>query len=329
VGEYEKALALLGDTPNEELMKACCYREGREDWSKFCELAESAFQRGATLLTAEQIHFALFNAWLQQGKEREAAEHLLAAVTAGAVVQEENLLWLADQMYRRLVEEEPTAAMARRCIAILEKVPGSECRLAKSYLVAHDVEKAISLLQGRTDDEALLVLGECYAAQGLKEKACECFDAIVASNANLRHFESASACLQGAKLRKDEVQAAVSLKNLVLQKTLEQEPIYLESAMEYVDLLAKGDRKKRKALLQKVKADFTAQDDLLSQDYHKAMERLREKEKVYQGYMQLIDAEICRLDGKAAQADALFLQILDEQRDNCLVQRAREQLSSR
>ncbi len=104
----------------------------------------------------------------------------------------------------------------------------------------------------------------------------------------------AKACLERARMRAksdSRVQAALELKNLVLQRNLANEPIHLEAALEYTALLGDGIEK-RLSLLQKIKSDFENGEDLIAQDYAQARLHLQEKNQVYQRYMQLIDAEI-------------------------------------
>ena len=194
-----------------------------------------------------------------------------------------------------------------------------------------------------------------YLHGGKQEEAERLFDAILASNSSPRASVAASASLLGARLKiakaieeklppthPDLVKQIAQLKNLILQKTFYNEPIYLEAALDYVDLLGNLDRdsveEKKLALLFKTKEDFERRDDLLSQDYHEAREKMPRIEKVYQGYMQFIDAEILCLQALSAKdaseqkqlqakAKDLLLQIIEEKAHPDLKSRAEHKLN--
>jgi hypothetical protein len=158
------------------------------------------------------------------------------------------------------------------------------------------------------------LLAQNYAKSGQEAKALQLFDQVVARNPTMRTFTSASAALDASRLRiarwahrrptsdnPDFVKVLSLLKTLILQKTLANEPIHLEAAIEYIDLQTRLEKKnerpeKRLALLTKAKADFETTDDLLSLDYQKSRKKLPEKNLIYQAYMRLIDGEIlfCR-----------------------------------
>ena len=216
------------------------------------------------------------------------------------------------------------------------------CKLAKVYSILGRIDDAIGLLKPLTSpsNEAQLLLAENYVKKGITEPASELFDAIVISCGTGRSPVAASASLQGARLKLAKenpnlVEIATQLKNLVVQKNLEGEPLYLEAALDYVALIAKKDPAKKVALLQKTKADFEKSDDLLSKDYHAARSQSPHKDKIYQGYMKLIHAEILAAQAamdlqnqKELQAKSkdLLLQIMDEPIASALEERVKKLL---
>lgn len=351
--EYEKAISRLQnlDSPNAHLLLSLCYRDGYSDLTQFCEIAETALSQGANLIVPAQIHTSLFNAYVELGEMDKGADHLYAAFQAKADVKTENMLWLADVYLARLESEQNNFVLAHRAALILDKcktsIPDSEeiiCKLAKVYSILGRTDDEIALLESlkSLSSEAQLLLAEGYARKGIVEKATQMFDEIVSSSATVRTPISASASLQATRLKlvgenPDLAKIATQLKSLVVQKTFEGEPTYLEAALDYVEVQAKTDLAKKVALLQKTKVDFESRDDLLSKDYHEARSRWPQKDKIYQGYLQLIDAEVLASRAKLepqnqkelrAKSKDLLLKIVNEQSATALLQRARMLLTS-
>lgn len=339
---YEAAATSLQDqqTPNALLLRALVHKEGFADLEQFCGLAELALSRGTTLADPAQIHISLFNAYLQISQIEKSAEHLFAAFEAKADIKIENLLWLADVYYNRLLDEDANLPLANRAAAILEKIKCKAAlqtnseqiiyKLAKVYSLLGRLDEEITLLEklDYRDHEAQLLLAEGYAKKGFTAKASQILDAIISSSATVRSLVSATAALQGARLKlagkePDLVQIATQLKNLVVQKTFINEPLHLEAALDYIALQAQSDPSKRLMLLNKTKSDFEGSDDLLSKDYHEARSKNPSKDKIYQGYMRWIDAAILLTQSELAKdpqdqkdlqakSKALLLQIVQE-----------------
>ncbi len=314
----------------------------------------------------------------------KSAGHLFAAFEAKAEIQRQNLLWLADYYFNLLSETENDAALAGKIAPLLEhclrSCPESKplelepiaCKLAKCYSLLGRVEEQIALLEKLTsqyradpesrylfEKEACLLLGEGYAKKGEKEKALHLFNAVVEASSTLRSAAAASACLQSARLTLSDLQqsdtaghskAAAQLKNLILQRTLSNEPCHLEAALEYIDLQTrfenpgqeKGQEQNREqkklSLLQKTKEDFERTDDLLSKDYQEGRKKLSRKNQIYNDYMRWIDAEILLTEAKLlengseeqkelqAKAKVLLLQIREGKAHPCLFERAQKAL---
>lgn len=345
LSEFEKAIQILEpfQTPNASLLKALCQKELGMDLTLFCKTVEEASSKGATLLDAAQIHIALFNAYLELNQMDGASDHLFAAIENKGEVKKENLLWLVDTYLEKLQEEPRSLHLAHRlvlvltqCKAALHDPEWTSCKLAKVYAILGKTDEAIALLDRLTapNAEARLVLGECYARKGIVQKATALFDSIISSH--MRSTIAASASLQGARLKlasenPDLSQIATQLKTLVVQRNLEGEPIYLEAALDYVDVQAKTDWNKRIALLNKTKSDFERKDDLLSKDYHAARTKWPQKDRIYCGYLQLIDASILSAQANMQQhnqqelygkAKEILIKIINEQTATSLLERA-------
>jgi hypothetical protein len=161
--------------------------------------------------------------------------------------------------------------------------------------------------------EARLNLAESLLAAGSKDLAEALFDTI-ASSSILRDRFAATAALQSARIKQtstqtDPEQILTMLKNIALQKTLVNEPIHLEAAIDYVELLASlqsPDQRLEKSLdlLIKTKANFTLEDDLLSKDYHAARNQNSEQNQIYLNYMVYLDAKILLVNAQLEKDEA-------------------------
>ena len=86
-----------------------------------------------------------------------------------------------------------------------------------------------------------------------------------------------------------------NLKIVSLQKVYENEPVHLEASIEYIDLLCQMEKnrffEKRLFLLGRMKENFTTLDDMISQDYHTMRKTLKDKDPIYNGYIEAIEAD--------------------------------------
>lgn len=103
----------------------------------------------------------------------------------------------------------------------------------------------------------------------------------------------------------------IQLKNLLIQKKLETEPVHLEAALDYIDLqceLEKAENRsnKRLFLLNRIRDAFNSKEGIVSEEYHKAREQNPEKNKIFEAYMQLINAEIAIVKANKEEAEKLI-----------------------
>ncbi len=326
------------------LLLALCYRS---DPPRFCAWAEKALLSNASLISSQEQRLALFNAYLAQEAFDKAAEHLLAAFFDNAEIQLANLLWLGGHLSGESALRFLEPFLARPFDAPLEREALS-LKLAKLYKAQNRSAGAIALLetllteyrktpaQGWTSEpEALLLLGELHAAVGEKARAEELFGAVLAKNSIKRDRFSVAASLHAIRLNlqsnPNDLRAAIQLKDLVLQKTLENEPFHLEAALDYIELQARKTPEKRLALLEKMRVDFTAQDDLLSKDYHAARATLAAQDRIYQAYMSYLDAEMCLAKARFAPDEQKELQakakdLLLQIKETSLIERVQQRL---
>lgn len=359
---YEKAIEILNPlvkeesaSPNAKLLLALCYRNGLGDLAAFCSLAEEALKEGATLLDRGSLHSCLFNAYLERSTKNPelvslAEEHLFGAFQEKQALRKENLVWLSDRYFQKIVQQDDLGlpvenellARTKELLKHLqEEFPSQEAcnKLGKVYLLMNEPQAAIQLLEpwAIREDHTQLLLAQAYEAIGEEEKAIQTFEEIVTEPSVLRKSTGALAFLRSARLRwkkSDHVTALKHLKDLVLQKTLSNEPLHLEAALDYIDYQSDINHpEKRIALLRKSKEDFETKNDLLSKDYHEARVRSERKNQIYQAYMLFFDAEILLAEShlgmqKELQAKAkdILLQIMKDNAHPALVNRAKRAL---
>lgn len=336
--QYGDALLLLlnldGDADT-YLLTALCYRDGFQDNEQFCEFGEKVFTVPHSSIEEGPLHSALFNAYLELSKAdaqiaSKAKEHLFAAFIAKMPLASENLIWLSE----RFIEE----GNSEIAISLLESVKEEKGRflLSKLYTENKRYEEAAALLEDIDNPEARLLLGEIYVSLGKKEVAKELFSLLCQDSASLKTILGASACYKRAKLEVDQEQTLMLLKNLVLQKNITAEPLYLEASLDYIDVQEerhKEDPEKKLQLLEKTKRDFENTEDLLSKDYHAMRVSLEKQNHIYLSYMDLFDAEIIDAKSKLesdpaeqkilqAKAKDLLLKIIEDNAHTALVARA-------
>jgi len=365
---------------NAQLLLALCYREGLRDIERFCKEAEEALALGADLLDQPAQHVALFNGYLEQGLQKEAAEHLYQASLAQPIIPE-NLLWLADY-YEQQSEEYPQKSLfAKRALETLERFVDAAgihldqldetaltfeqvlVKLAQLYGKTGAEEKQFALLEAlkkqqeehpswlwQEESTTELLLAQQYEKRGWKERALALYDKLVSQTATLRTFASASAALKGARLRLSGSPLAqaemhhvlAQLKTLSLQRQLANEPLHLEAALEYTDLLSSLEEppariQKRLTLLIKTKEAFEEQEDLLSRDYHSGRKILAQKDLIYRTYLKFFEAEILHCQAElqeiepeklalSQKAKTLYEEILANPQTDYLTGRTRKQL---
>lgn len=338
--EYQDALPLfLTCQSNEDdlnLMIALCYRDGFHDLQNFCEYAEKVPSNGA-------IHSALYNAYLTLSNNEKAAYHLYLAYQTNMPISSQNLSWLSEQLINQGNREGAINVLE----SMEEKTPNAVLALSKLYHQANRNEDAVFLLESIKDlDEAALLLGEIYVSQGKFLEAQTLFAKISQEPSSLKTYSGASACLQNMRLQmlneNFQIESILSsYRNMMNQKNLANEPLYLEAALDYVALQTQNhgnDPTKKLALLRKMKRDFEHSEDLLSKDYHTARLQRPEQDAIYHSYMNFLDAEMLRAESTfanseeeqkelQAKANVLLLKVVEEKSHPALVERANQCLN--
>ncbi len=330
LGRFAQAVGFLetllkGITPfsqkaNAHLLLGLCYRDGKGDAALFCKEAETAISLKADLVEDGLLHLSLFNAYLALSNEspdlkEKCADHLYQAFMAHADISKENLLWLGSWYFSKKNE------IALQIFSAILKSGFDETvcyKLGKLYSLSGRTEDQISILERlmepyradpsvewKWESGAKLLLAEAYIEKGLEEKALALLNEVANGHSATRSETIAQAYLDKARIFAERLQkspdaqalpeVASQFKDLVLQRKLEQEPIHLEAALDYVSLIEKtapNPIEKRLALLEKVIKDFENTDDVLSKDYHQARLKYPAKNRIFEDYMRFIDVEI-------------------------------------
>jgi hypothetical protein len=370
LGKIEEAHTPFQNQANADLLLAFCLRDSHGDLKGYCRLGEKALLGIATLIPPQEQRISLFNAYLALSTQEPqylsvAAEHLYEVFLQKASLQEQNLLWLAEIL---CVQAETLPEKKEPALRVLSEVLNNKpcetkteklfLKLAKLYQSLGDVSQQIAILEKMKlgyekeleqswayQNEALFLLGDANYKKGMLSRAEELFDQVANLSPGKRNFFSAQTTLQGAllKIRKKALLPAVTaLKNLALQKRLENEPVHLEAALVYIDLVsgkAKIPRQwlKKKALLKKTKNAFETEDDLLSKDYHAAKTHFKEQAQIHSLYMQFFDAELLLTEAHLstdvvqqkelqAKAKQILLQIASEHPPDALLRRVEDRM---
>jgi outer membrane protein assembly factor BamD (BamD/ComL family) len=194
-----------------------------------------------------------------------------------------------------------------------------------------DSKKQISVLEGLVEQQksqcelswklrsrSQFALARAYQATGQTDRALAIFQALRTQSKNGDLTVVSGAQLEWARLNlslipaekrtadNPQVESVLkSLKELQAKKSLPQEPIHLEAALEYASLKSALETSgkqldQHKELLVKMKENFTSREDLWSKDYYAARQMHPDKDFIYQAYMMLLDAHLVQFESKIA-----------------------------
>lgn len=307
---------------------------------------------------AENLYMALsFNPSLFDGKTGVKTENILWLASHYYNKVEE---YMKVDWRRSLSDDKEINICATRAILSLEQLINSSCpnfeiskenlfleqevlRLADLYGYKKDYSAKKEVLENlvknyRNDDffqnkdKAYFNLALTYQILGDTIQAKNFFSKVialnsknyfnVASNLNFARLELSSIDEPNFKLDNPKVVEELScLKNIKLQKNLQNEPLHLEAALDYVDVQSKIENSldSKIALLLKIKQDFTQGGDIISLDYQNSMKLYPDKVKIVDAYLTLVDAKILLLNAEKehnietlAQAESLIKRLKDD-----------------
>ncbi len=184
--------------------------------------------------------------------------------------------------------------------------------------ILHSAQKNRSTIKWALSPRTQLALANAKAKGQQIEEALALYTALIATP-RLDPFIAASARLQFSRLTfslfSDEKRSLSNpqmvtilslLKDLFLQKQLQQEPIHLEAAIEYARIRTLLEPPAERLLQQlslyhRIKEEYTSKDDILSKDYHENRLLMPEKNHLYETYLTWIDAHIATLEARKAE----------------------------
>lgn len=193
-------------------------------------------------------------------------------------------------------------------------------------------------------DQMLFELAGEYAKIPEKKKeALSLYKQVLDEASSLQGYVAAASCLCHARLKYDslsdkenrkspDLQVVLSqLKDLSIQRVLENEPIHLEAAFDYIDvhcatIPSEKRLEKREELLINTVESFKNGQDVLTRDYQLKRGDFPEKDHIYSLYMDFFEAEILYCKSQLAnkesrledekyyeeEAKRLFLQLQNE-----------------
>lgn len=287
------------------LLKAFFAKQAQNDNASFIVLANKALN--FSHLEKGPIYLGLFNAYLESQDLKNAAYFLELAYRENVVLNEDTLLWLAEQ--------NTATEKVSLSIEIFEKLLATNpqattiTKLANLYYQIKNFSQVITVLsplQNTLDVEILFLLGSSYQNMQMLDLALEQYQKITSQSPFFKTKLSALACLESCKIQTSlltdfsaenpqVVTILNSLKNLILQKNIFHEPVYLEAALDYIDLqslICNNNPEKRLQLLTKTWQDFTSTEHVLDKDYHINRKSHPELNTIYQGFLAFIEANI-------------------------------------
>jgi tetratricopeptide (TPR) repeat protein len=330
-----------------------------EDTNFFKIHAEQALALDPYLQDSEQLHLKLYNIYVQTPSEHDlAAKHLYQSIaTSHAPIQEENLKWLASYYFNK--KQDPAALekalYLHEKIALQGPLPANEKELlkyAELLLLEKKLPERIAILEllsqkqkeenalpWKMQRQTLFELASAYKECGEYQKAIAAYELLINTSTHMPSYFSKAATLERAKLQyhllptvdlkenSPEITPILSaLKDLQLKKKLHSEPLHLEAALEYVTIMKTLSPEEKQTertifLLKRVKEDFSTKGDIYSKEYHSQRSVLPDKATLLEDYLDYIDAEVLRLEGKIARSKKLYQKLQEKPLDPSLQRR--------
>ncbi|MGD0664214.1 MAG: tetratricopeptide repeat protein [Rhabdochlamydiaceae bacterium] len=318
------------------LLQALSHYQLKSEPELFIPAAEKALSRADDFTHKTALRLHLFNAYLSVKQFDKAAENLYQTfIVDGTAVQPENQLWLAGY-YKDKDDHVKAVEIFKKALAVdddynvnfdpaLTYLEGETLKFAGLLDLSQKekVLRSLVALQGRHhalpwkhQDTTLLELGQTCMNLQRSGEALATFEALIAKEDQVSPLIRNTALLEKARILLSECAdrsedsptlrlVLSTLKDLQIQKQISQEPIHLEAALDYADLrtsLSPEVARSESALffLNRVKEDFNAKDDPISQEYHEARLRYPEKDIIFQNYMKCLEAELLCWEAKLA-----------------------------
>ncbi|HSW72879.1 MAG TPA: hypothetical protein VLG44_05695 [Chlamydiales bacterium] len=310
----EKALDLNANLQNRESIRLGLY-------NAYLQLGERNAQRDYWDKAAEHLFQAAFSgSQIQEANLAWLSGFYYAKVKKFSEENWQNKLKISpvmDEFAKRaifLLEKRKSAMLANNKMPIVELLKLKDLfELKEDYLSEEQtIESLKNFSKESIPDEYKkeILFAEAKFAVKKKDisKALILFEEIIEKP--FKDFISIYSTLQSARLHFENVKnepelkthpefiAAVSLlKDLIIQRTFAYEPMHLEAALEYAEIISSAENSPEKeetriSILSKAVQDFESEEDILSKNYQNARKNMPEKENLSRAYLDLMDAEI-------------------------------------
>jgi tetratricopeptide (TPR) repeat protein len=348
--QYVTLFAEAENVYEAHLLSAHCHQNLQSQPELFILHAEKALKLKADLPNKDLLHLHLFNAYLKMGHaDLQAAEHLTASLLEGKVaIKWENQLWLTDFYLSRAMSSHDDFIRAQTLMnkafsterhhVSMEGLILKYANLLEIQNLQGDRKELLLELVKRQEGEpdlpwkyqrlALFELAKSHEASHDLEEALKLYNRLIDTSTHAASYTGSAAMLYRARLQftsmkkeaKHEedslfMQVLNDLKELQIRKNIQSEPIHLEAALDYAkwrsDILPTCEQDERYLFfLNRIKADFTSDEDPISQEYTAARRQFEEKDRLVQDYMAFVDAEMMRLAGNKDGAKASLQPLL-------------------
>jgi tetratricopeptide (TPR) repeat protein len=310
--------------------------------SKYLVFFDKALKLNPNHKESGKIHLILYNGFLKLQEKDEkkyfstnAADHLYEAFALKETILRDNLIWASNYFLKEQKDYKKSIYLLEGAIKLKDfSLTAKELEeeliiLSRLYLENKFTNEHINLLDKLEKEylkypdfnwkyvqEVRYELAKNYELQKQFDKAVMYYDEVFHHGPHLRGYLQAKSCLQSARIRlalinnenckknnPEIVKILYQLKDLTIQKSLENEPVHLEAAIEYIDLLCRIENlssisKKKLSLLEKMKQSFTSSDTIVDREYHDKRKSNEIKNQIFEDYMKLLDSEIilCKKD---------------------------------
>lgn len=322
-----------------------CLKNTEKSPEKYIVYFEKALQVAPNMEGRQKIHLALFNSYISMNKDKaqysdDAAKNLYLAFSLKEKIQKKNIFWLSHYYLKEKTD-------LKKAITLLQGITSENLfslsfgekekhlvQLFHAYKQAKEENLAIALFDKleaeytkspkkawKFKNYVYFELAKEYEKRKLTTKALNYYDKIYKNSISYREFMQAKACLQGCRLRMhllhaqeivpenpEVISILQHLKDLSIYKTLENEPVHLEAALEYIDLACKmnpqvNKEQKRIQLLRSMLHSFTSCETIWDKEYHDKLAKDPKKNTIYQNYIDLIKNEIQMHEKKMPQPE--------------------------
>lgn len=350
--KYINAFAYASNLSEAHLLSANCHQHLGSQPEFFIFHAEKALSLKPALIHVSLLHLHLFNAYLALGNhDLQAAEHLAQVVLEGTLpVKWENQLWLTDFYLTYAKTKSESLSCAKELFHKLysstqDTLTIEALILNYADLLSHcksneeKIKILTTLVQKQEENpnqpwkyqrRSLFELARAYEESLEVEKALTLYDQLINQATYISSYTGAAAQLHRTRLRfssltseqKDENNPLFSeilndLKELQIRKNIQSEPIHLEAALDYATLRcnhlpAEEKRERLLFFLNRIKEDFTSDEDIVSKDYTTARTQNAEKELLFQSYINYVNAKILQANGNLDEANRELQMLLSQ-----------------